>query len=152
MQSISFLDTTNSWRYIITRHFRRYTYWWRRYNIIMGHGTAIRVINKHIGRVYVLHFWKICLQNYDTRFFLRLSSQFDDTDKYITFDNRLRTPKWRQLLLPWDYTIISIFRKSSGIFLERFHLAPTRMGMVVVVTIANVDYSSYLDTEMRTSC
>lgn len=91
------------------------------------------------------------MQDFDTRFQLRVPCKFNYTGIDLVIDCRLRFKTYRSLHISQYNSGLSILRVTTIALPQRFRFEAICLGMATVVTVANLDYFACLDAEMRTS-
>lgn len=91
------------------------------------------------------------MQDFDTRFQLRVPCKSNYTGIDLVIDCRLRFKAYRSLHISQHNSGLSVLRVTTIAFPQRFRFEAICLGMAAVVAVANLDYFACLDAEMRTS-
>lgn len=92
------------------------------------------------------------MQDFDTRFQLRIPCKFNYTGIDLVIDCRLRFKTYRSLYISQYNSGLFVLRVATIALPQRFRFEAICLGMAAMVAIANLDYFACLDAEMRTSC
>ena len=91
------------------------------------------------------------MQNSDTGFQLRVPGESNDSSVHILVDCRMWLEKRRSLHISRHDPVLFVLRVAALAFPQRFRVEAVRLGMAVVVAVANLDHPARLDAEMRAS-